>query len=38
MLFCHPFDELLQGTERFDAYLKTHNIHFETDVDNLLVK
>ncbi|KAJ7901913.1 kinase-like domain-containing protein [Mycena olivaceomarginata] len=35
-------DQLLKilrtlGTERFDAYLKTHNIHFETDVDNLLV-
>ncbi|KAJ7188155.1 hypothetical protein C8R46DRAFT_11786 [Mycena filopes] len=36
-------DQLLKimktlGTERFDTYLKTYNIHFETEVDSLLVK
>ncbi|KAF8210354.1 kinase-like protein [Mycena galopus ATCC 62051] len=35
-------DQLLKimktlGTERFDTYLKTYNIHFETDIDSLLV-
>ncbi|KAJ7770148.1 kinase-like domain-containing protein [Mycena maculata] len=35
-------DQLLKvmktlGTERFDLYLKTYNIHFETEIDNLLV-
>ncbi|KAJ7287453.1 kinase-like domain-containing protein [Mycena rebaudengoi] len=35
-------DQLLKimktlGTERFDIYLKTYNIHFETEIDNLLV-
>ncbi|KAJ6499969.1 kinase-like domain-containing protein [Mycena vitilis] len=35
-------DQLLKimktlGTERFDLYLKTYNIHFETDLDPLLV-
>ncbi|KAJ6499225.1 kinase-like domain-containing protein [Mycena sanguinolenta] len=35
-------DQLLKilktlGTEKFDTYLKTYNIHFETDIDSLLV-
>ncbi|KAJ7251508.1 kinase-like protein [Mycena haematopus] len=35
-------DQLLRimktlGTENFDIYLKTYNIHFETDIDSLLV-
>ncbi|KAJ7462385.1 kinase-like domain-containing protein [Mycena galericulata] len=35
-------DQLLKimktlGTDKFDLYLKTYNIHFETEIDNLLV-
>ncbi|KAJ7783258.1 kinase-like domain-containing protein [Mycena metata] len=35
-------DQLLKimktlGTEKFDTYLKTYNIHFETEIDSLLV-
>ncbi|KAJ7178501.1 kinase-like domain-containing protein [Mycena crocata] len=35
-------DQLLKimkalGTEKFDIYLKTYNIHFETEIDSLLV-
>ncbi|KAJ7647268.1 kinase-like domain-containing protein [Roridomyces roridus] len=35
-------DQLLKimktlGTEEFDSYLKTYNIHFETEIDSLLI-
>ena len=40
---CDNDDQLLKimrvlGTDHFDLYLKKYNIHFETDIENLLRK